>query len=92
MAIYVDPIFNWPGKGEWCHMATDGDLSELHAMAQRIGLKRSWFQNKPRYPHYDLRPSKRTLAIRLGAVEVSGGELIERCFRKNPVAPQFAEV
>lgn len=81
MAIYVDPVFTWPGKGQWCHMMTDGDLSELHAMAERLGLKRAWFQNKPRHPHYDLRPSKRALAVQYGAVEVTGVELVRRCVR-----------
>lgn len=83
MTCYVDPIFEWPGKGNWCHLMCDGDLSELHAMAERLGLKRSYFQNKPRYPHYDLRPNKRALAVKAGAIEVDGGELIRRCVRKD---------
>lgn len=28
--------------------------AELHAEAQRIGLKREWFQDHPRHPHYDV--------------------------------------
>jgi hypothetical protein len=88
VTIYVDPLFTWPGKsGQWCHMATDGDLSELHAMADKIGMQRRWFQNKPRHPHYDLRPSKRVLAVRYGAIEVSGGELVRRCVMQKPAAP-----
>lgn len=83
MAVYVDPVFEWPGKGKWCHMMTDGDLSELHAMADRIGLKRSYFQPKSS-PHYDLRPSKRLLAVQQGAIEVDGGELVRRCVRREP--------
>lgn len=54
----------------WCHMTAD-TLEELHAMARRIGHKRSWFQDG-RWPHYDLVESKRRLAVRYGAVEVSG--------------------
>ena len=34
-------------------------LEELHAMAVQIGMKREWFQNKPRLPHYDLTPRRR---------------------------------
>lgn len=84
MAIYVDDLFQWPGKsGQWSHMMTDGDVSELHQMAQRIGLKRHWFQNKKRHPHYDLRPPQRALAIQHGAIAVDGGELVRRCVR-NP--------
>ena len=79
--IYVDEIMEYP-SGKWCHMATDGCLEELHAFALQLGLKRSWFQNKPRHPHYDLRPSKRALAIQRGATAVESSELIKRCFHK----------
>lgn len=80
MTVYVDPVQSYPGKGQWCHMASDSDdLAELHGMASRIGLQRSWFQNKPTHPHYDLRPSKRLLAVRAGAVEVTAVELVKKC-------------
>lgn len=83
MAIYVDSLQRW-SSGQWCHMATDGDLSELHAMAARIGLNRDWFQDHKRVPHYDLRPSKRLLAVTSGAVEIDAIELVRKC-RKNSV-------
>lgn len=59
-------------------MITDGALDELHLFAARLGLKRQWFQAPPRasFPHYDLRPSKRVLAVRLGAKEVSREEIV----------------
>lgn len=80
--IYVDDLHDYP-SGRWCHMATDSELSELHALAAKIGLKRSWFQNRnPRHPHYDLRPSKRALAIQHGAQAVDSFEMIRRCFQK----------
>lgn len=81
MSVYVDELFTVNGK-QWCHMATDSDISELHEMARKIGLKRSWFQNKRgrNQPHYDLRPSKRMLAIKNGAVSVDARELYMRCF------------
>jgi hypothetical protein len=44
-------------------------LSELHAMARKIGLKREWFQDHPQLKHYDLVPVKRQKAVSLGAVE-----------------------
>ena len=63
-----------------CHMLADS-LDELHAMADRIGMKRKWFQNKG-VPHYDLSKSKRELAVRYGAVELGDraalGDLIKR--------------
>lgn len=77
MTIYVDELTNWGKKGTWAHMATDGPLDELHAMAAKIGLKRAWFQGgNSRHPHYDLRESKRLLAVQYGAQEVTGVELV----------------
>jgi len=52
-------------------MWTDGDLEELHAMAEKLGLKRDYFQNHIFLPHYDLIPKKRELAIKKGATPVS---------------------
>jgi hypothetical protein len=46
--------------------------AELHAMAKRLGLQRSWYQAKASTPHYDLSPGRHELAIRYGA------ELLER--------------
>jgi hypothetical protein len=71
MAVYVDQA-EWPFRGQlYCHMVAD-TLWELHDMARRLGLRPEWFQCPPRAsrPHYDLAPSKRAQAIRLGAVEV----------------------
>ncbi len=83
MTVYVDPSA-FPFHGLlFCHMATDGDLEELHRMAARLGLRRAWFQDKPGHPHYDLSPHLRALAVRCGAVEVSSIELIRICFKKG---------
>jgi len=80
MTIYVDELTEIPKKyiklraqkygTHWSHMWTDGDLKELHDFAKKIGLKRSWFQNKRSFPHYDIVPSKRELAIQKGAKEI----------------------
>lgn len=82
--IMVDEAI-WPYKGTlYCHMMSDqagqAGLDELHAFAASLGLKRSWFQNRPGYPHYDLSENMRRLAIRKGAQAVTGIELI----RRNP--------
>jgi hypothetical protein len=45
------------------------DINALHQLAAKIGLKRAWFQNHPTLPHYDLVPTKREAALRLGAQE-----------------------
>lgn len=66
----------------WCHMASDDlspeGLEELHRLAEAIGLRREWFQNHPRHPHYDLPPDKRVLAIAFGAVPVTSREMVRR--------------
>lgn len=76
MAVYVDDLVEYPGKGRWCHMVSE-NLEELHAMAARIGLRREWFQNHSRHPHYDLMAFTRALAVQHGAVEVSRAELVK---------------
>lgn len=83
--IYIDKLFRSPAFRHelWCHMTAD-TLTELHAFAQHIGLKRSWFQPRPpaSTPHYDLTPGKRAQAIKNGAREVATLELI-KIWRKN---------
>ena len=86
MAIYVDPIMEHPpvcGHSLWSHMGTDdrspAGIEALHAFAARLGLYRRWYQNKPHHKHYDLVPSKRTMAIRLGAVELNQRDYVRMC-------------
>lgn len=80
MTIYVDSLENWGWKMRGrtvasCHMFTDSlDLEELHRFAERIGMRRAWFQPHRVAPHYDLTPSRRAMAIRLGAVFVERRE------------------
>lgn len=84
--IYVDTIRHYPScklpYKHWCHLATDGDLEELHAFAGRIGLQRTWFQpsKSGQFPHYDLVPSKREQAIQSGAIPVDPVELLRLCY------------
>lgn len=73
MSVYVDPIRKHGGSRtfQWehsCHMYADS-LEELHAMADAIGLKRAWFQDKAGFPHYDLTPRRRAAAVAKGAAE-----------------------
>lgn len=60
-------------KVVWAHMWSDtNDADELHRWAEGFGLKRSWFQDKPGFPHYDVAGSKRhQAAVQLGAVPSS---------------------
>ena len=43
-------------------------LTELHSMADKIGIARRWFQEQSSFPHYDVCKAKRELAIRFGAL------------------------
>jgi hypothetical protein len=75
--VYVDELMTWGvwRYGESCHM-TCSDLGTLHRFAERLGLKRAWFQNhvRPELAHYDLTASKRRKALELGAVFVPAME------------------
>jgi hypothetical protein len=73
VTVYVDTARHAYGRMIMCHMFSP-DLDELHAMADRIGVARRWFQNprtmsKVSWPHYDIAKSKRALAVSFGAVE-----------------------
>jgi len=72
--IYVDNFgIEWRGK-QWFHMFTDNDdLTELHEIAKKIGLKRDWFQNKS-LPHYDVTENKKKLAILNGVTALNQKE------------------
>jgi len=76
MTVYVDDMVKYRGSKWWCHMWASGGRQELHAMAEKIGLKRGWFQEHPVHPHYDLTESKRAMALKNGAVACSSVELI----------------
>lgn len=74
MAVYVDNGQFPYGRMKMAHMLAD-TLNELHDMADRLGLKRGWFQNHSA-PHYDLCQAKRRLAIEYGAIEINRRELV----------------
>ena len=73
MSVYVDHAFAY---GEWGRWSGGGHLQadtpeELHAFAQRLGMRREWFQSKtsrPENDHYDLTQTLRARALELGAI------------------------
>jgi len=88
MSVYVDQVTKYPlgaikdsqtrRNGEyWCHLFAD-TVEELHELAQHIGLRREWFQDRKDFPHYDIVPNKRRQAIKLGAVQTTTREWILR--------------
>lgn len=69
MTVYVDDMHRFPmGRFRGMRMShmVASDETELHAMAERIGVARRWYQGD----HYDIALSKRALAVQAGAVEV----------------------
>lgn len=74
MVVLIDPA-RWPAHGTvFAHLVSDTSLAELHEIAERAGLNPRAFDRD----HYDVSASRREELIALGAVPVSGAELIRR--------------
>jgi hypothetical protein len=69
MSVYVDAGGHRYGRMIMCHMLADTP-DELHAMADKIGVARRWYQRDASTPHYDVCMSMRALAVAAGAIEV----------------------
>lgn len=71
MTVYVDDMKAGYGRMVMCHMIADTD-EELHAMADKIGVQRRWWQAPPKHDsHYDIALIKRAKAVAEGAVEIT---------------------
>lgn len=96
--MFIDPLQYYGKKedapperphqyGYWCHLWTDdGYENDLTAFAGRIGLRADFGQyggSIQKY-HFDLRPSKRKLALAAGAVERGLEDWIESCTALQP--------
>lgn len=75
MAVYVDASIHSYGRMTMCHMLADTE-KELHEMADKIGIKRKWYQANASTPHYDICKAKRILAVENGAIEVGRKEMV----------------
>lgn len=86
MSVYVDASIWRFGRLVCCHMIAD-TADELHAMADRIGVERRWFQDttKASFPHYDIAKSKRALAVAAGAIECDRRAFVSHIQRLRPV-------
>lgn len=85
MSVYVDSAFIGFGRMKMCHLIADTP-AELHAMADKIGVARRWFQDpktmkKVSTPHYDVSKSKRELAIEAGAIVCERNAFVEHVRR-----------
>jgi hypothetical protein len=85
VTVYVDtariPATVAGRAGRWSHLTADS-RDELHRLADRIGLRRSWFQDPTRphgqpgaHWHFDVTDPKRAAAIAAGAQVISRREL-----------------
>lgn len=69
--VYVDNMEAPFGNMIMCHMIAD-TTEELIAMAKKIGVAEKWIQDKGTYSeHFDICQSKRKIAVKAGAVEVT---------------------
>lgn len=69
LVIFDTPVLHRDGN-HWSHLVAR-DIDLLHEFAQKIGLKKVWFQDKPGLPHYDIKTDRvRSLAKHHGAVQV----------------------
>lgn len=88
MSVYVDDMKAKFGRMKMCHMIADSH-SELLAMAEKIGVATRWIQKRGTpHEHFDICLSKRAMAIKLGAKEVTTMELgrilhARRCSGRN---------
>jgi Protein of unknown function (DUF4031) len=85
MSVYVDDMktsyrpAHAPGRRYvMCHMIADS-VDELHAMADKIGIARRWYQGD----HYDITQTKRALAVKAGAKEVTLRELAKMAIARR---------
>lgn len=69
MTVFVDDVRLPFGRMVMCHLWADTD-EELHAMADRIGVARRWFQQPPKasWKHYDISLGMKAKALAAGAV------------------------
>ncbi len=64
--IYVDDARLAFRRMKMCHLLADSE-TELHTIAQRIGVARKWHQGD----HYDICLKMRAVVIQMGAIEIT---------------------
>lgn len=92
MTVYVDDMYMYDmgkfGRMKMSHMIADTH-EELVSMARSIGVAEKWIQQRGTHQeHFDISMSRRMLAVRNGAVEISMHELAEKCRQRRTSAPK----
>lgn len=83
MTVYVDDMRASLGRMIMCHMIADTD-EELFAMAEKIGVKKKWWQKPPKHDsHFDIALSKKGEALYHGAVSITWKECACMTFRRR---------
>jgi len=71
------------------HMVSTKSEAELFEFAEKLGMRKRWYQDKGpllKYPHYDLTTGRMIeKAIKLGAEQVSPQELIRRAWWREEI-------
>lgn len=83
MSVYVDDAA-WRYLGmRMCHMVADTH-EELIEMARKIDIRERWIQAEgtPK-EHFDISHTKRTLAVKEGAIRITSRELVQRTKRQS---------
>jgi hypothetical protein len=74
MTVLIDPPI-WPAHNTvWSHLVSDFSLDELHEFARAAGIPARGFD----HDHYDVPEREYSHLVALGAVPVSGKELVTR--------------
>lgn len=87
MSVYVDNERNDFRGMKMCHLVAD-TLDELHEFADKLHLRREWFQPDVNMPHYDISQGKRRLAVNYGAIEVNRMQLVEMIRKFRAYTPK----
>lgn len=86
MSCYVDLPDKPYGRMLMCHMIADSQ-QELLSWAARLGVQQKWIQKKGEpNEHLDICKSKRDLALKLGAVELTNRELARKVMERRKIA------
>jgi hypothetical protein len=92
MTVYVDNARHPYGRMLLCHMVAD-TTAELLYMADRIGVARRHIQHvNTEREHFDICQSKRALAVKAGAREITQRQLGRRLLTRQRLerdAPRF---